>query len=419
MILFKSSLIAGTLVLVIPCAVFAANPFADVPAGHWAYDSISKLAAAGVVEGYGDDTFRGERLMTRYEMAQIVAKAMSKGANVERLAAEFADELQSLGLRVNSLEKKSDNVKITGEVRAHFASISGSPTSPKYLNQNRSEELRTRLTFNGKVNDNWDYVARLENIQYLDDNHGDEFTAFQHAYLKGRLGGAKVIAGRFNLVRDDFGNIYDDEFDGFRLSYGNKYRIGGYYGKPATFDHRKQIGTVADGEGWRKAFGVDFSASLGRNWDFYAGFDKFTKNENGFADNPIYDFGLTYSVGKMKLGGSYYKSRSDSAKNTNGFVVSFLYNRVVPQKAGSWDFGLNYYKLGDGVNIINGMNGNSEFFTERFKNVSGGGFKGYRIGLHYAFAKNIVWGSEYYYLKGIDNSHFTSKSFWNELKFFF
>ena len=53
--------------------------------------------------------------MTRYEMAQIVAKAMAKGANVDRLAAEFADELDSLGVRVAGLEKKSDNVKITGE----------------------------------------------------------------------------------------------------------------------------------------------------------------------------------------------------------------------------------------------------------------------------------------------------------------
>ena len=58
--------------------------------------------------------------MTRYEMAQIVAKAMAKGANVDRLAAEFADELDSLGVRVAALEKKSDNVKITGEIRARY-----------------------------------------------------------------------------------------------------------------------------------------------------------------------------------------------------------------------------------------------------------------------------------------------------------
>ena len=62
----------------VTASAYAANPFSDVPAGHWAYDSISKLAVAGIIEGYGDDTFRGDRLMTRYEMAQIVAKALAK-----------------------------------------------------------------------------------------------------------------------------------------------------------------------------------------------------------------------------------------------------------------------------------------------------------------------------------------------------
>ena len=105
----------------VTASAYAANPFSDVPAGHWAYDSVNKLAAAGIVDGYGNGTFGGDRLMTRYEMAQIVAKAMAKGANVDRLAAEFADELDSLGVRVAALEKKSDNVKITGEFRALYA----------------------------------------------------------------------------------------------------------------------------------------------------------------------------------------------------------------------------------------------------------------------------------------------------------
>ena len=84
----------------------AANPFSDVPAGHWAYQSVSKLAAEGVIEGYGDGTYRGDRNITRYEMAQMIAKAMAKnptGANkaeLDRLAAEFRDELDALGVRV-------------------------------------------------------------------------------------------------------------------------------------------------------------------------------------------------------------------------------------------------------------------------------------------------------------------------------
>ena len=56
----------------------AANPFSDVPAGHWAYDAVTQLAADGIIEGYGDGTYLGNRNITRYEMAQMIAKAMAK-----------------------------------------------------------------------------------------------------------------------------------------------------------------------------------------------------------------------------------------------------------------------------------------------------------------------------------------------------
>ena len=93
----KFLVVALALATGITASASAANPFSDVPAGHWAYASLAKLAAAGVVEGYPDSTFQGDKLMTRYEMAQIV-KAMAKGANVDRLASEFAEELDALGL---------------------------------------------------------------------------------------------------------------------------------------------------------------------------------------------------------------------------------------------------------------------------------------------------------------------------------
>lgn len=126
----------------VTASAYAANPFSDVPAGHWAYDSINKLAAAGVIEGYGDATFGGDKLMTRYEMAQIVAKAMAKGVNVDKLAAEFADELDNLGVRVANLEKKADNVKISGQVRASYKDADKAGSESR---------LRTRLILSGAV----------------------------------------------------------------------------------------------------------------------------------------------------------------------------------------------------------------------------------------------------------------------------
>ena len=67
----KSIILTLALVFVLGIAgtAFAANPFVDVPAKHWAYDAVAKLAQAGIVDGYGDGTFKGDKTMTRYEMA--------------------------------------------------------------------------------------------------------------------------------------------------------------------------------------------------------------------------------------------------------------------------------------------------------------------------------------------------------------
>ena len=408
---------------------FADNPFTDVPAGHWAYDNIAKLEQAGVIEGYGDGTFRGDRLMTRYEMAQIVAMAMAKGANVDKLAIEFKNELDVLGLRVSDLEKKQDNVIITGDVRAHFASLSGTSSSPKVYNSNRTEKIRTRLTFQGRVNDNWDFVGRIENNHDLDTQNikttgNQEETLFQNAYLKGRIGGVAVKAGRFDLVRDEDGNIFDNQFDGITMSYGNKYKISGYYGKPSFTDTSKMpnriiTNTPVDNEGWRKCYGVNLSAELGKTISLTTGYDSFIDNENGFDDNHIFDASLKYHSGKVTLGLSGFRSGSDTAKNKDGVVVSFKYNKAFAKKPKSWDFVATYYKLGDGVNIMNTMNGDANLFTERYKDISGGGFKGYQFGIHYVLAKNMVLGLEYYNLKGISNSDFTAKTFWSEIQVYF
>ncbi len=53
----------------------AANPFSDVPAGHWAYNAVTSLTSKEIFNGYGDGTFRGDKNITRYEAAHMVAKA--------------------------------------------------------------------------------------------------------------------------------------------------------------------------------------------------------------------------------------------------------------------------------------------------------------------------------------------------------
>ena len=71
--------------------------FPDVPENHWAYEAVSRLAGNGVIQGYEDGKYHGDRTMTRYEMAEIIYNALSKGAKAEKkLVEEFKPELQAM-----------------------------------------------------------------------------------------------------------------------------------------------------------------------------------------------------------------------------------------------------------------------------------------------------------------------------------
>ncbi|MDY4475923.1 S-layer homology domain-containing protein, partial [Mitsuokella sp.] len=160
----------------------AANPFSDVPADHWAYDAVSQLAADGVIEGYGDTTFRGQQNITRYEMAQMIAKAMAKSdvsaadkALIDKLAAEFSDELNNLGVRVSNLERNADMVKWNGMARYTY-------TRDKYEGygqekkekKDKNNELLFRLEPTAEVNDHWHVKARLEAKTDLKSDQGND-----------------------------------------------------------------------------------------------------------------------------------------------------------------------------------------------------------------------------------------------------
>ena len=421
----KSLVLAMAMALGVTASAYAANPFSDVPAGHWAYDSISKLAAAGIIEGYGDDTFRGDRLMTRYEMAQIVAKALAKGANVDKLAAEFADELDALGVRVAALEKKSDNVKITGQVRWNYESHKRSNMGNKWENRSRNR-LRTRLWFDGKVNDNWTYRARVENTQVFHDWSGtkdnvgeDGNTALNQAYLTGRLGGLKVTAGRYSEYLGD-GNIWDDKFDGIRIGYGDKVRFGAYYGKATGHQDSGYAGADLG-----KAFGANIGVDIGKKVTLDLAYDRFdgdpTKGQliaNPDSDEKfgIFSANLKGKIGKnLGLGFLYMHSSGDNtdyiANNAskNGFVVTANVAGASYAKPGSWGFTAKYYHAPAGTALCHTMVGGAPMdFTAE-------GYKGYSLAADYTVAKGMKYGITWVDLKGRENG-MKHKVLWNEFQ---
>ena len=388
----KSLVLAMAMALGVTASAYAANPFSDVPAGHWAYDSINKLAAAGVIEGYGDSTFGGDKLMTRYEMAQIVAKAMAKGANVDKLAAEFADELDNLGVRVAALEKKADNVKITGTIKASYASYDGDKLGEGNTT-NHQGRLRSDLWVKGDINDDWTYSAMFRNQQFFTNdkgNSGEENVAFQRAYVNGKLGGLAVQAGRYNKTDITGGNIHDNRMDGVQVSYGKDVKLTAGYGKATGFD-------VIAGENKDVAY-AELGAKLGAV-DAFAGYYKFDNLLKAADDDAIWTVGLGFDLAKdLKLTGTYLRSDVDAVTVDNvkyndvdkdGYVVAMAYKGAKAAKAGSWGLNASYYDQGAGTVVAHTMDG--IYFDE--------GFKGYSVGANYALAKNIVAGVTYYDLE--------------------
>ena len=394
----------------VTASAYAANPFSDVPAGHWAYDSVNKLAAAGIVDGYGNGTFGGDRLMTRYEMAQIVAKAMAKGANVDRLAAEFADELDSLGVRVAALEKKSDNVKITGEARFRYADSKGKGNvADSYVG-----DLRSRIWITGQVNDDWSYTGMIQNIQdFAGDYTGDEKTDFQRAYVQGKLGGMAVTAGRYNAFFAD-GNIYDNRADGVELSYGDKVKLSLAAGK-ATDEITKLY--VLEGTTGGNYAGGALSADFGavNATAGYYNFKDILQKDSGI-DNAIWFVGAGTSFGDFGLNAMYlkgdasYQGHDLDGLDDDGYTVGLTWKGAEAAKAGSYGLFANYYDLGGQTYIAH---------TTDADTFDGEGFKGYGVGANYTVAKNMVFTAAYYDTKSKLNSSDKDKIIWTDLTFTF
>ena len=395
----KSLVLAMAMALGVTASAYAANPFSDVPAGHWAYDAVNKLAAEGVVDGYPDGTYGGDKLMTRYEMAQIVAKAMAKGANVDKLAAEFADELDSLGVRVANLEKKADNVKITGQIRASYRSNDTGSDSGR---------LRTRLFLNGQINEDWTYTGRFENSQYYTDeyNPDDDNIDLNRAYVSGRVGGVKLDAGRLNF-KPHTGNVLDAEVDGAKLSYGDNVKVTGYVGKADGGDF-----TYFSDD---RLYIADVSAKIGVV-DAYATY----YNVNNNCKQEIWNLGVAVPVVKdLKLTAEYMNGDADNADGDNsGYVAGLAYKGAKASTPGSWGIYANYYDMPALTFLANTNDSYNGFMNNSNNSKVSDGFEGYEVGANVALAKNIVAAVKYFDLEAREGDA-DEQAIWSEVGFTF
>lgn len=149
----------------------AANPFTDVSSDDWAYQAVASLSDEGVIDGYPDGTFRGDKHVTRYEIAQIVARLMAKEDTLNasqqetlaKLSSQYADELKDLGVRVAELEKKRGGTDLITELRVQ--SIDRYDNVFKG-NVQKHNEISTRVRLNTitPVNDRVHLYSQTETI---------------------------------------------------------------------------------------------------------------------------------------------------------------------------------------------------------------------------------------------------------------
>ena len=416
----KSLVLAMAMALGVTASAYAANPFSDVPAGHWAYDAVNKLAAEGVVDGYPDGTYGGDKLMTRYEMAQIVAKAMAKGANVDKLAAEFADELDSLGVRVANLEKKADNVKITGQIRASYKDVDGDA-------KGYEGRLRTRLFVNGAINEDWTYTGRLENSQYYTDESGDDDIKLNWAFVSGRVGGVKMDAGRMDFVQAD---VLDNRGDGVKLSYGKDVKVFGWAMKASSDDYVS--GAVADV--------ADESFTLVEDGDrFYvAGVEaaigavdagvKYYKADN-FREQEIWEVSAKGEIAKdLTLRGAWFNGSSDALDDVysgddNGWLVGLNYRGAKASEVGSWGVYANYSERPASTYLQPTVfSGGYADYADGLGYLTTDGYEGFEVGANVTLAKNIVAGVKYADFEGREDKGDgtpDAQTLWTEVVFTF
>jgi hypothetical protein len=322
-------------------ALAAGEAFSDVPAKHWAYGAISQLSRAGIIDGYGDGTFRGEKTLTRYEMAMLVANAMTKSAKadaqnkalIEKLAKEFDSELVKLGARVSALEADKPKIKIGGQARFSYAYRNDAVADPWYgTNPHRHDFFTYRLRLEGtaQLSDRVTFFTRLRaqdyDVETGAQNPASGATATSGTFSSTRveifkatwkkpfdLNNTTLTLGRDGLAMGKNGVVFtvgDDDivaFDTVTKDYNFKVGIRNH-ANGVVNDNRElllQIGAKLSDWGNFQLYNVKGMESLSSTVDIYglaldaklgqglSLFGEYAKNQKAANNNKTYWFGIT------------------------------------------------------------------------------------------------------------------------------
>ena len=383
----------------------AANPFSDVPADHWAYDAVSQLAADGVIEGYGDTTFRGNQNITRYEMAQMIAKAMAKTdvsaadkALIDKLAAEFSDELNNLGVRVSNLERNADMVKWNGKAEYTYYSHRDKDANTK----TNDDQLLFRLEPSAEVNSHWHVNARLDastdlakdsadvHREHGKDSKQDTDVTLKRVWAQGNYDNFQVKLGKFAQIDSD--SIFDTSFSGAEVQFGNKVTFTAGAGRQSMdndSDFTQKFGHDEDTANYQYA-GLGYA-----DGKFVGGVDYHHLNTDSFQyvkkdgtkdgakqaneDNAnIWLAKAAYRFDKTNALNGFYANNTSADELDKAWSAQYSYKGAEAENKGTWGAWAAYRYLGQNTDLFSTFD------------VILAGQKGWEVGTNYAPFKNVV-----------------------------
>ena len=379
-----------------------ANPFADVPAGHWAYNAINHVVQAGVMKGYRGGMFKGKETVTRYEMAIIISRLLNKqkgGAvstdvrrTMDRLGEEFMDELDLIGARLTALENafhehvtdggdagSGTGVKISGEVRVRNEFW----TQDTGANTENSDELtwhRTRLNLDKSI-DKADIHVQLQYSGSFGDTNvdADDVLSVHQAHSTLHFGEA--------------GDVKDLQVGRFEMSYGDETLIGAanWSNVGRTFD-----GFRYSSKGAGDDYGFDvFYTNL---TDDNGGVGQVGAGNPGFGGTDEQFMGLNVNWADVFEGGLnvfYYLRNTDGAgfqRNLN--TLGFNWTR----KSDEWGYYVQYAQQSGEQSATADYDGDM-----------------LRATLSYDYDENKTIALDYHTYSGDNDNDLTKASQWFEL----
>ena len=347
--------LAAVAALTAGVSAYAANPFSDVTPDDWAFQAVSDLSAQGVVEGYPDGSFKGERNMTRYELAQIIARLMAKEdqlnaeqqATLDKLAGEYADELANLGVRVANLEKKVGNISWSGDARMQY--------HHELANRTEHADLwsgRMRINVEGQVNDQVTVNGRF--VNEMDFKDGDSSsTSMDRINAKWTPNDATYVTiGRQGVALDVTGTFWDEDgvFDGVAAGWDN-----GKVGLEAGYGRFKSAENEAEGwsgqdktEAWYGKLTGHIADAADVSAFYLKNAQKQDKGAQIGENASAWGAGLSYGIGDFTVDGDYVKTQNTQAGDAALWTAGLTYGEVDTDKVGSWSLGAHYVKADKG-----------------------------------------------------------------------